>query len=146
MSPLWQELAPSPGSTSGTKRVGRGCGSGRGKTSGRGHKGQKSRSGAKISPSFEGGQMPLRKRVPKYGFHSRRARSCAQLRLGALAAVKGTVVDLAALRKARLIGSRIKRVKIYGAGKPRKKLHLKGLGISKGALQLVQKNGGKAED
>ena len=89
-------LSPAPGSRKDAKRVGRGIGSGNGKTAGRGHKGQKSRSGGRVRPGFEGGQMPLQKRLPKYGFTSRMARTTAQVRLGELNAVEADVIDLPA--------------------------------------------------
>jgi len=96
-------LSPAPGSKKDAKRAGRGIGSGLGKTAGRGHKGQKSRSGGKVSPGFEGGQMPLQKRLPKYGFTSRISRTTAQVRLAELNRVEGEVVDLAALKAANLV-------------------------------------------
>ena len=91
-------LSPAPGAKKDAKRVGRGIGSGYGKTAGRGHKGQKSRSGGNVRPGFEGGQMPLQKRLPKYGFTSRIARTTAQIRLGELNSVDAETVDLAALK------------------------------------------------
>ena len=100
-------LSPAPGARKGAKRVGRGIGSGLGKTAGRGHKGQKSRSGGRVRPGFEGGQMPLQKRLPKYGFTSRISRTTAQVRLSELNAVEGDVVDLAALKSADLINENI---------------------------------------
>jgi large subunit ribosomal protein L15 len=96
-------LSPAPGSRKAAKRVGRGIGSGLGKTAGRGHKGQKSRSGGKVAAGFEGGQMPLQKRLPKYGFTSRIARTTAQVRLAELNKVDAEVIDLQALKDADLV-------------------------------------------
>ena len=90
-------LSPAEGATHAPKRVGRGIGSGLGKTCGRGHKGQKSRSGGSVKPGFEGGQMPLQRRLPKFGFTSRKAAFVAEVRLSELAKVGADVVDLAAL-------------------------------------------------
>src|SRR5210317_2588684 len=106
-------LSPAPGARKDAKRVGRGIGSGTGKTAGRGHKGQKSRSGGSVRPGFEGGQMPLQKRLPKYGFSSRISRTTAQIRLGELNAVEGDVIDLAALKSADLIRDNIARVRVF---------------------------------
>src|SRR6056297_2049532 len=109
-------LAPAPGTKKEPKRVGRGIGSGDGKTAGRGHKGQKSRSGGHVSPGFEGGQMPLQKRLPKYGFSSRIARTTAQLRLGELNGVSGDVVDLETLKAANLVRRDVTRVRVFLSG------------------------------
>ena len=109
-------LSPAPGSRKNAKRVGRGIGSGVGKTAGRGHKGQKSRSGGRVRPGFEGGQMPLQKRLPKYGFTSRIARTTAQVRLAELNAVDGDVVDLAALKSADLVNENITRARVFLSG------------------------------
>ena len=100
-------LSPAPGARKNARRVGRGIGSGLGKTAGRGHKGQKSRTGGTVRPGFEGGQMPLQKRLPKYGFTSRVSRTTAQVRLAELNAVTADVVDLAALKAADLVADRL---------------------------------------
>lgn len=139
-------LSPMPGSRPGAKRVGRGIGSGLGKTSGRGHKGQKSRSGGRVRPGFEGGQMPLQKRLPKYGFTSRVSRTTAQVRLGELNAVEGGVVDLEALRSADLINSSIARVRVFLSGELNKAVTVRGLAVTKGAREAIEKAGGKVED
>ncbi len=139
-------LSPAPGSRQGAKRVGRGIGSGLGKTSGRGHKGQKSRSGGRVRPGFEGGQMPLQKRLPKYGFTSRVSRTTAQVRLGELNAVEGGVVDLEALRSADLINSSIARVRVFLSGELNKAVTVRGLAVTKGAREAIEKAGGKVED
>ncbi len=139
-------LSPAPGSTHAKKRVGRGIGSGLGKTAGRGHKGLKSRSGGTVKPGFEGGQMPLQKRLPKYGFSSRIGRVTAEIRTSELNAVEADVVDLEALRKAGLIGTTVKRVKVFLSGEVKKAVTLKGVAITKGALAAVEAAGGKIEE
>ncbi len=139
-------LSPAPGARKGAKRVGRGIGSGLGKTAGRGHKGQKSRSGGKVKPGFEGGQMPLQKRLPKYGFTSRIARTTAQIRLGELNAIQGDTVDLAALKEADLVREDIARARIFLSGELGKALTVKGLAVTKGAREAIEQAGGKVED
>ena len=139
-------LSPAPGSRKAAKRVGRGIGSGLGKTAGRGHKGQKSRSGGRVRPGFEGGQMPLQKRLPKYGFTSRISRTTAQVRLGELNAVAGDVVDLEALKAADLVNENIARVRIFLSGDLSKPVTVKGLAVTKGAREAIEKAGGKVEE
>jgi large subunit ribosomal protein L15 len=139
-------LSPAPGSRKNAKRVGRGIGSGVGKTAGRGHKGQKSRSGGKVRPGFEGGQMPLQKRLPKYGFTSRIARTTAQVRLAELAAVEGDVVDLDALKAADLVKQNVTRARVFLSGELGKALTVKGLAVTRGAREAIEKAGGKVED
>src|SRR5210317_2624617 len=109
-------IKPAEGSKPSRKRVGRGIGSGLGKTCGRGHKGQKSRSGGHTIPGFEGGQMPLQKRLPKYGFTSRMARTTAQIRLSELNALDGDVIDLAVLKSADLVKDNIARARVFLSG------------------------------
>ena len=140
-------LSPAPGSRKPAKRVGRGIGSGYGKTAGRGHKGQKSRSGGKVAVGFEGGQMPLQKRLPKYGFTSRIARTTAHVRLGELNKVAGDVVDLQALKDADVIRDDVLRVRVFLSGEVTRPLTLKGIAISKGARAALEQAGGSvAED
>ena len=139
-------LSPAPGSRKNAKRVGRGIGSGYGKTAGRGHKGQKSRSGGKVRPGFEGGQMPLQKRLPKYGFTSRIARTTAQVRLGELAAVNADVIDLEALKAADLVKQSVTRARVFLSGELDKAVTVKGLAVTKGAREAIEKAGGKIED
>lgn len=139
-------LAPAPGSRTNKKRVGRGIGSGLGKTAGRGHKGQKSRSGGSVRPGFEGGQMPLQKRLPKFGFTSRIGMVSAEIRLAELNKVDGDVVDLQALRAAGLISSNIKRAKVFLSGELNKALTIKGLAVTKGAQAAIEAAGGKIEE
>lgn len=138
-------LAPAPGMKKEPKRVGRGIGSGYGKTAGRGHKGQKSRSGGKVRPGFEGGQMPLQKRLPKYGFTSRVARTSAQIRLAELNTVDADVIDLAALKAANLIRDDITRARVFLSGELKKPVTVKGLGVTKGAREAIEQAGGKVE-
>ncbi len=139
------ELSPAPGRITTRKRVGRGIGSGIGKTCGRGHKGQKSRSGGTVKPGFEGGQMPLQKRLPKYGFTSRIGRVSAEIRLAELNKVEGDVADLQALKDADLINENIKRAKIFLSGELKKSLTIKGLAVTKGAQAAIEAAGGKVE-
>ncbi|MEM8659948.1 MAG: 50S ribosomal protein L15 [Pseudomonadota bacterium] len=139
-------LSPAPGSRKNAKRVGRGIGSGLGKTSGRGHKGQKSRSGGRVRPGFEGGQMPLQKRLPKYGFTSRIAQTTAQVRLGELNAVKAETIDLQALKDADLIKDDILRARVFLSGEISKAVSLKGIAVTKGAREAIEKAGGKVEE
>ncbi len=139
-------LSPAPGAKHSKKRVGRGIGSGVGKTAGRGHKGLKARSGGKVKPGFEGGQMPLRKRLPKYGFTSRVSRVVAQVRLSELNTVVADVIDLDALKNASLVGKHILRAKVFLSGEVTKAVNLQGLGVTKGARAAIEAAGGKVEE
>jgi large subunit ribosomal protein L15 len=138
-------LQPADGSKSDRKRVGRGIGSGLGKTCGRGHKGQKSRSGGFHKVGFEGGQMPLQRRLPKVGFVSRVSMSTAEVRLGELAKIDGDTVDLEALKKANIINKSAKRAKIFASGNIDRAITVKGLGVTKGAKAAIEAAGGKVE-
>jgi len=139
------ELTPGPGSKKEAKRVGRGVGSGLGKTGGRGHKGQKSRAGGLHKLGFEGGQMPLQRRLPKVGFRSRKAHVNDEIRLNELHHVSGEVVDLLSLRAAGLIGAEIRQVKIIASGKIERPLVIRGLGVTKGARVAIEAAGGSIE-
>jgi len=139
-------LSPAPGHTHSKKRVGRGIGSGLGKTGGRGHKGLKSRSGGTVKPGFEGGQMPLQKRLPKYGFTSRISRVSAEVRLGELNKVDADVIDIAALQAADIISTNIKRAKVFLSGELTKAVTVKGLAVTKGAKAAIEAAGGKIEE
>lgn len=139
-------LSPAPGSKTAAKRVGRGIGSGTGKTCGRGHKGQKARSGGKVSVGFEGGQMPLQKRLPKFGFTSRIARTTAQVRLAELNVVEADVIDLEALKSADLIKQDVLRARVFLSGELKKAVTVKGLGVTKGAREAIEQAGGKIEE
>ena len=139
-------LKPAEGSKKDPKRVGRGIGCGLGKTCGRGHKGQKSRSGGFHKVGFEGGQMPLQRRLPKIGFSSRKARLTAEVRLSELAKVDGDTVDLIALKAANVIGQHIKRAKVIASGEVTKPVTLRGVQATKGARAAIEAAGGKVED
>jgi len=139
-------LKPGKGSRKAARRVGRGTGSGSGKTCGRGHKGQRSRSGRGAMVGFEGGQMPLQRRLPKFGFVSQQARFNGELRLDRLAKVEAEVVDLEALRAAGLVGKRVKRLKIIAAGKLDKAVTVRGIAVTKGARAAIEAAGGRIED
>ncbi len=138
-------LKPAKGSKKNAKRVGRGIGSGTGKTCGRGHKGQKSRSGGKVMVGFEGGQMPLQKRLPKIGFTSRVGIVTDEIRLHELNRFDD-VVDLDALKKANLVKKNIKNVKVFASGEINKAITLKGIKATKGARAAIEASGGKIED
>jgi len=140
------ELSPAPGSKTTRKRVGRGIGSGLGKTGGRGHKGLKSRSGGSVAPGFEGGQMPIHRRLPKFGFASRKAQYVAEIRLNELTLVEGDVVDLDALKAADIIGEKIKVARVILSGEVSKAVTVKGLKVTKGAKAAIEAAGGKVED
>jgi large subunit ribosomal protein L15 len=139
-------MSPAPGHKKAAKRVGRGIGSGLGKTAGRGHKGLKSRAGGGVPAGFEGGQMPLQKRLPKYGFTSQLARVTAQIRTSELAAVSDDVIDLDALRRAGLVSRNITRAKVFLSGDVTRAVTLKGLAATKGAREAIEKAGGKVEE
>lgn len=139
-------LSPAPGRIREKKRVGRGIGSGLGKTAGRGHKGLKSRSGGSVKPGFEGGQMPLQKRLPKYGFTSRISLVTAQVRLSELNLVEGDVIDLETLKQADVLNANIKRAKIFASGELKKAVTVKGLSVTKGAKAAIEAAGGKIEE
>ena len=139
-------IKPADGHKHRARRVGRGIGSGLGKTCGRGHKGQKSRSGGSVRPGFEGGQMPLHKRLPKYGFTSRIGRVSDQIRVGELANIESDVIDLAAIKAAGLVNSNILQVKVFLQGEINKAVTVKGLRVSAGARAAIEAAGGKVED
>lgn len=139
-------IKPAEGSKQDAKRVGRGMGSGLGKTCGRGHKGQKSRTGGFTKVGFEGGQMPLQRRLPKIGFRSRKARVTDEIRLSELHLVEGDVVDMLSLQKSGLITDRIQRAKIIASGKLEKAVTVKGVPVTKGARAAIEAAGGKVED
>lgn len=139
-------IRPAKGSKPAAKRRGRGIGSGLGKTGGRGHKGLKSRSGGSVKPGFEGGQMPLQKRLPKFGFTSRQAKFVAEIRLNELVAVNADVVDLAALKGADIIGHQIKTARVILSGSIDKAVTVRGLKVTKGARAAIEAAGGKIEE
>lgn len=138
-------IKPAEGAKHARKRVGRGIGSGTGKTAGRGHKGQKSRTGGKVQIGFEGGQMPLQRRLPKRGFRSAMARNIAEIRLHELNLVEGEVVDLAALRSAGLVNAHHLRAKVVLSGELSKAVTLQGVTATAGAKAAIEAAGGKVE-
>ncbi|WP_404416067.1 50S ribosomal protein L15 [Marinospirillum sp.] len=140
------DLSPAPGSKTDARRVGRGIGSGLGKTAGRGHKGLKARSGGSVKPGFEGGQMPLQRRLPKFGFTSHKAPLSAEVRLHELGLVEGDVVTLETLKAADIIKNATQYVKVILSGEINRAVTVKGLKATKGARAAIEAAGGKVED
>lgn len=139
------DIKPAAGSHKVGRRVGRGAGSGWGKTAARGQKGQKSRSGGGVRPGFEGGQLPLQMRVPKFGFRSRVGLVSAEVRLGELAKITGDVVSVETLQAANVISRRMKRAKVVLSGEVNRAFTVKGVGLTKGARSAIEAAGGKVE-
>ncbi len=139
-------LKPAAGSKKNAKRVGRGIGCGSGKTCGRGHKGQKSRSGGFTKVGFEGGQMPLQRRLPKVGFASRSAKLSAEVRLGELTKIDADVIDLDVLIKANIVPANTQKTKVIASGEISKAVQLKGIKVTPGARKAIEAAGGKIED
>jgi large subunit ribosomal protein L15 len=139
-------LSPAKGSRPAGKRRGRGIGSGLGKTGGRGHKGQKSRSGGFHKVGFEGGQMPLQRRLPKVGFTSRKSRVTQEVRLHELQLVEGDTVDLAALKAAGVIKQGTRYARIMASGEIGKSVTVRGIAVTKGARAAIEAAGGKVEE
>lgn len=139
-------LKPAAGSKPARKRVGRGIGSGFGKTAGRGHKGQKSRAGGYHKVGFEGGQMPLQRRLPKVGFNSRLARVTAEIRLHEIDKIEADIVDINALQQAGVISKNVKRAKVILSGEIKTAKTIKGLSATKGARAAIEEAGGKIEN
>ncbi|KJJ97536.1 50S ribosomal protein L15 [Pseudomonas sp. BGr12] len=140
------DLRSAPGARREKHRPGRGIGSGLGKTGGRGHKGQTSRSGGSIAPGFEGGQQPLHRRLPKFGFNSLKAMDRAEVRTSELAKVEGDVVTVQSLKDANVINQNVQRVKVMLSGDVTRAVTLKGIGATKGARAAIEAAGGKIED
>ncbi len=140
------ELSPGKGAKKVGKRLGRGHSAGHGKTSGRGQKGQKARSGGYHKVGFEGGQMPLQRRLPKVGFNSRKARLTAELRLHELEIPAADVIDMAVLKEANLVPAFVLKVKVIKSGEIAKPVKLKGLAVTKGAREAIEKAGGSIID
>jgi len=137
-------LKPAKGSTKASKRVGRGIGSGLGKTAGRGHKGQKSRSGGSVPAGFEGGQMPLQMRLPKFGFTSRKSRFSAEVRLSEIETSGLEEISLKALLEANLVPTQTRQAKIFLSGELKRKVSVDGsVGVTKGARAAIEAAGGK---
>ena len=140
------DISPGKGAKKEGKRFGRGHSAGQGKTSGRGQKGQKSRSGGFHKVGFEGGQMPLQRRLPKVGFRSRMAKYSAELRLHELELPTADVIDIDVLKKANLVPAFTTKVKVIKSGEIKKAVKLKGLKVTKGAREEIEKAGGSIED
>lgn len=140
------ELKPAEGAKFAKKRLGRGIGSGLGKTSGKGHKGQKARAGGYHKVGFEGGQMPIQRRLPKFGFKSLMARYTAEVRLSDLNKVKEKDINLQTLKDAGLITKNMKRAKVYLSGKIDKVINLSNIKVTNGAKQAIIAAGGKVEE
>ena len=139
-------LQPDAGSRPERTRVGRGIGSGLGKTAGRGHKGQHARKSGFNKRGFEGGQMPMQRRLPKFGFTSRIGRRTAEVRLSELAKVEGNVIDLLTLKAANVIDAQTLQAKIILSGAVSKAVTVKGVGVTKGAREAIEAAGGKVEE
>jgi large subunit ribosomal protein L15 len=139
-------IKPGPGSRHARLRVGRGASAGQGKTCGRGVKGQRARKGGYHKVGFEGGQMPLQRRMPKVGFRSAIKALHAEVRLHELALVTAAVVDLAALKAAQLVPAHAEQAKVMVSGKLEKAVHLKGVKVTAGARAAIEAAGGKVED
>ena len=139
-------IAPAPGAKNSGKRLGRGIGSGLGKTGGRGHKGQKSRSGGTVKPGFEGGQMPIQRRLPKFGFTSRKSFVTDQVTLTEIAKVDGDTVSLETLKAANLVKKDVLFVKVVKSGEVSRAVTVSGLKVTKGAREAIEAAGGKVEE
>jgi len=139
------EIKPAAGSKKPKLRVGRGASAGQGKTCGRGGKGQKARKGGYHKVGFEGGQMPLQRRLPKRGFASRTARYNAEVALYELQVMKADVIDLEALKAENVVGHAARKVKVINTGELKRAVTIKGLGVSKGAQAAIEAAGGKVE-
>ena len=139
-------IKPADGAKHAKRRVGRGIGSGLGKTAGRGHKGQKSRSGGRIRIGFEGGQMPLQMRLPKFGFSSRKSRITAEVTLSELSRVDAGVIDMKTLQDANIISGTQQRAKVMLSGEITKAVTLKGIGVTKGARAAIEAAGGSISE
>jgi large subunit ribosomal protein L15 len=139
------DMKPAAGARKNPLRVGRGASAGQGKTCGRGVKGQRARKGGYHKVGFEGGQMPLQRRLPKVGFRSAMKASRAEVRLDELAKVETTVIDLDALKKANIVPTFASQAKVILSGELKKAITLKGIGATKGAREAIEKAGGKLE-
>jgi large subunit ribosomal protein L15 len=139
------QIKPAAGAKQSRKRVGRGLGSGTGKTAGRGHKGQRARSGGYHKVGFEGGQMPLARRLPKRGFTSLTRDDVVEIRLSELNRLPGDEIDLLALKQAGVVPNKTRGAKIILAGKLEKKVRVRGVGVTKGARAAIEAAGGSIE-
>jgi large subunit ribosomal protein L15 len=141
----FNSISPAPGAKKPARRVGRGASAGQGKTCGRGVKGQRARKGGYHKVGFEGGQMPLQRRLPKFGFRSKISPLVAEVRLNELALVKGGVVDLDALKKAGVVPSNAARARVMLSGEIKTAVKIKGVGVTKGARAAIEAAGGTVE-
>ena len=138
-------ISPAAGSRKTRLRVGRGASAGQGKTCGRGVKGQRARKGGYHKVGFEGGQMPIQRRLPKVGFRSKVAPLVAEVRLNELARIEGGVVDLAALKRANLVPANAERARVMRSGEIKVAVTVRGIGVTKGAREAIEAAGGKVE-
>lgn len=138
-------ISPAKGARKKGKRLGRGIGSGLGKTCGRGHKGQKARAGGYHKVGFEGGQMPMQRRLPKFGFKSKVGKTRDEVRLDDIGRLTDDVIDLSVLQKANLVSRNIKRVKVIASGKLEKSVILRGIHVTQGARTAIENVGGRIE-
>lgn len=138
-------LKPAAGSRKGKRRLGRGIGSGLGKTSGKGHKGQTARAGGTVRPGFEGGQLPMQRRLPKFGFSTQLARETAEVRLGELKQVEGELIDLNTLKAAGVVRKNKKRARVMLSGRIDRAVVVKGVAVTKGAKAAIEAAGGRIE-
>jgi large subunit ribosomal protein L15 len=139
-------ISSADGSRKVGKRLGRGHSAGQGKTCGRGQKGQKARSGGYHKVGFEGGQMPLQRRLPKLGFRSAKAKTYGEVRLDELNSIEDDVIDILALKKAGIVAQQTTRAKVFLSGKVTKAVKLKGVSVTKGAREAIEKAGGSIEE
>lgn len=139
-------LSPAAGSKHASKRLGRGIGSGLGKTGARGIKGQNSRSGGGVRRGFEGGQMPLYRRLPKFGFTSRKSLVTAEVKLSELSKVDADIIDIHSLKASNIISKHVEFVKVMLSGEIKKPVTLRGIKVTKGALAAIEAAGGKVEE
>ena len=138
-------ISPASGSRKPRLRVGRGASAGQGKTCGRGVKGQRARKGGYHKVGFEGGQMPIQRRLPKVGFRSKVAPLVAEVRLDELSRIEGGVIDLASLKRANLVPARAERARIMRSGEIKVAVTIRGVGVTKGAREAIEAAGGKVE-
>ncbi|MCH2336341.1 MAG: 50S ribosomal protein L15 [Pseudomonadales bacterium] len=140
------DINPPRASRKRRKRLGRGISAGQGKTCGRGHKGQKSRSGGKVRIGFEGGQLPLQRRIPRFGFRSRIGAVTAEVRVGELDRVIGDEVTLESLKAANIVAKQVKRARVFLSGEIHRAMTIKGVALTRGARAAVEKAGGTIEE
>ena len=141
-----KDINPPRASRKRRKRLGRGISAGQGKTCGRGHKGQKSRSGGKVRIGFEGGQLPLQRRIPRFGFRSRIGAVTAEVRVGELDRVIGDEVTLESLKAANIVAKQVKRARVFLSGEVHRAMTIKGVALTRGARAAVEKAGGTIEE